>query len=134
MSNCEHVMEGPHQHACSPTNIWTKRSTSHHRVDSTKQLSKAAGNDTANIHFTTIMIAFSHSFKSIDLTEYDRARQTFFLVKFLPPQFLLGAPKNIKVFLFFHGFHNTEVIFLAYYPKLFILVATHSNFLDAAIF
>ena len=57
MSNCEHVMEGPHQHACSPTNIWTKRSTSHHRVDSTKQLSKAAGNDTANIHFTTIMIA-----------------------------------------------------------------------------
>ena len=27
MSNCEHVMEGPHQHACSPTNIWTKRST-----------------------------------------------------------------------------------------------------------
>ena len=25
----------------------------------------------------------------IDLTEYDRVRQTFFLVKFLPPQFFL---------------------------------------------
>ena len=33
MSNCEHVMEGPHQHACSPTNIWTKRSTSHNFQD-----------------------------------------------------------------------------------------------------
>ena len=35
MSNCEHVMEGPHQHAPSPTNIWTKRSSSHHVAPTT---------------------------------------------------------------------------------------------------
>ena len=36
--------------------------------------------------------------------------------------------------IFFHGFHDTNVIFLAYYQEIFIFVATHSNFCDLAIF
>ena len=37
-----YTVERPHQHACSPTNIWTKRSTSHTTIVamSTKQLSE----------------------------------------------------------------------------------------------